>query len=148
ELPQVEPYLAEVELIVPDSLMLGETATLEIRGTMSDGSEADLSAASVTFASADPEVATVEEDGTLVAHAEGTVTVAGVVVTQDWRLEWGRREVTVVDPSKRRFTATADTYVNDGQHADANYGGSSSLTVKTVRRADSGYNRQAFLRFE
>jgi hypothetical protein len=148
ELPQVEPYLAEVELIAPDSLMLGETATLEIRGTMSDGSEADLSAASVTFASADPEVATVEEDGTLVAHAEGTVTVAGVVVTQDWRLEWGRREVTVVDPSKRRFTATADTYVNDGQHADTNYGGSSSLTVKTVRRADSGYNRQAFLRFE
>lgn len=148
QLPQVAPYLAAVELIAPDSVVLGESATLQVHGTMSDGSEADLSDATITYASSDPEIASVEEDGTMVGHADGTVTVAGIVVTRDWRLEWGRREVTVVDPSKRRFAATADTYVNDGQHADTNYGNAASLTVKTVRQADSGYNRQAFLAFE
>ncbi|WP_020575439.1 DUF7594 domain-containing protein [Actinopolymorpha alba] len=147
-LPATDPFLASVLLTAPDSMHVGGTARLELAGTLSDGTPADLSDATISYATDDPAAATTSDDGTLTAVGEGSVTVAGIVVSKDWRLEYARRTVTVVDPSKVRVPAAADTYVNDGANANTNYGTSTTLLVKTVQPAGSGYTRQAFLRFQ
>jgi hypothetical protein len=148
QLPEPSLHLESVTVDAPASVPIGGTAAVGLSGTMSDGSPADLAGFSVTRVTTDPAIATIDADGRLTAVAEGSVTVAGIVVTDDWRLVYGRRTVSVDDPNVRRFTATADTYVNDGANAGTNYGTSQTLLVKTVRPADTGFTRQAYLRFE
>lgn len=148
QLPEASVYLKTLSLGVPGSVPLGGTASLELSGTMSDGSAADLSAYDVEYFTSDPAIATLDAEGTLTAVAEGSVTVAGIVVTGDRRLVYGRRTVSVDDPNVRRFNATADTYVNDGANAGTNYGTSQTLLVKTVRPEGTGFTRQTYLRFD
>ena len=145
--PHVTPHLATVTLFAPASVAVGSTTPLRVTGTMSDGSDADLSEAEVSFATADERIAHVDASGTLTALAEGTVAVAGIVVTKDWRFEFGREDVVVEDPTKKRFVAVADTYVNDGPNADVNYGTSSTVLVKNSGPNSPGFNRRGLLTF-
>ncbi|MEQ7011041.1 DNRLRE domain-containing protein [Actinopolymorpha sp. B17G11] len=146
--PAIEPHLAAVTLEAPESLALNTSTQLDITATMNDGTTADLSNATISYDTDDPTVATVTATGELMAVAEGKVSVAGIVLTEDWRLEYGRKTVTVIDPNSRRFTPVADTYVNDGAKADTNYGAATTLLVKTVQWMNSGVNREAYFRFE
>ncbi|SEE61642.1 polysaccharide lyase family 8 super-sandwich domain-containing protein [Ruania alba] len=50
--------------------------------------------------------------------------------------------------TSNRAVASADAHVNDGQHADTNYGARTLMLVKHVARADSGYSRQSYLKFD
>jgi hypothetical protein len=49
--------------------------------------------------------------------------------------------VPAVDPS-------ADAYVRDGSNANTNYGGAADLVVKRDSATNSGFNRQAYLKFD
>lgn len=145
-LSAVAPYLAKLTATVTGA-GVGRTVPIAVTGTMNDGSTADLSGLAVEYVSTAPDIATVDQQGQLTGVAVGTTTVAAIVVTGDHRLVYARTEVQVTDPLRPRLTATADAFVNDGANADRNYGTTTGLTVKTDRKADSGFNRQAFLTF-
>lgn len=148
-LPTATPFLASVLTSAPATLALGASVQLELSGAMSDGSEADLTAASVTYATDDPTVASVTPEGLLTAVAAGTASISGIVVTPtDHRLVYDRRMVVVADASVLTFPATADAWVNDGANANMNYGTSTTMIVKADPSVDKGYNRQTFVRFE
>lgn len=49
--------------------------------------------------------------------------------------------------SQTRVPVAADAHVNDGSKADTNAGASGTLLVKATTGANSGYNRQTFLKF-
>ncbi|MFC7621728.1 DNRLRE domain-containing protein [Microlunatus sp. GCM10028923] len=147
EQPAVDPYLATVRVTAPP-VLVGATATLGISGTMNDGSAADLSGTAVEYVSTAPAVATIDDSGLITGRTIGRTTFAGVIVTDDHRLVYGRAEVEVTDPLRPRIPATADLYVNDGAQSGTNYGTATQLLIKTVAQPDSGYSRQAFVRFE
>lgn len=44
--------------------------------------------------------------------------------------------------------ATASTYVRDGSYAGTDYAGQTTMTVKNANNTDSGYNREALLKFD
>lgn len=46
------------------------------------------------------------------------------------------------------LAATATTYVRDGSYAGTNYGGQTTMTVKNANNTNSGYNREALLKFD
>jgi hypothetical protein len=48
---------------------------------------------------------------------------------------------------RNRVSAEADSYVRDGATASQNFGGASTLDLKTSTATNDGYNRNAFLRF-
>ncbi|RAV00215.1 Ig-like domain-containing protein [Paenibacillus sp. YN15] len=55
---------------------VGQSAALQLAGTMSDGSTADLSAATITYESSDPAIAAVGPDGVVHGLAGGKATAA------------------------------------------------------------------------
>lgn len=61
------------------SLLVGEAAALQVSATLSDGTAADLSGASIAYASDDPSVVTVDAGGKAQAVAEGTARVTATV---------------------------------------------------------------------
>lgn len=132
-----------------NSVAEGQTVPLGFTGTLSDGNDADLSGADVTYCSSNDTIATVDASGTLTAHKEGKVTIAGIVVTpSDHRLVYERRLITVTDPSLVLVAVAADTYVNDGASAGTNFTNATDLLVSNAPPIGSGYNRQSLLRFE
>lgn len=64
---------------------------------------------------------------------------AGVLAANFWGA--GSTEAVALAPS-------ADTYVNDGQHADTSYGSRTLILVKNVLTPDSGYSREGYLTFD
>jgi hypothetical protein len=59
----------------------GDSRSLEVKGTLSNGSEADLSNATITLESSKPEVATMDEDGTVTSHKDGVAKITAVVTS-------------------------------------------------------------------
>ncbi|MBD0254889.1 MAG: DNRLRE domain-containing protein [Cytophagales bacterium] len=65
------------------------------------------------------------------------------MLTEDWL-----RFVDFADYHFRdRVSAEADSHVRDGATASQNFGGASTLELKTSSATNDGYNRNAFLRF-
>ncbi|WP_322410836.1 DNRLRE domain-containing protein [Microbacterium invictum] len=148
-LPESNVFLASVASGAPAALAIGASVQLVATGTLSDGSAAELDAASVAFATDDPAIATVTPEGELTGVAAGDVSVSAIVITpSDHRLVYDRRIVSVADARTVTFSAAGDAWVNDGANANVNYGTSSTLIVKADPSVGKGYNRQSFVRFE
>lgn len=90
--------LVSVALVITDDTLEGgvtaETSAVTVTATYADSSTRDVTA-ECTFSTNDPEVATVDEDGTVTGIAEGTATI-----TANYRgLKSGTDTVTVTDPA-------------------------------------------------
>ncbi|WP_058303010.1 S-layer homology domain-containing protein [Gorillibacterium timonense] len=78
------PVLSSVRLTADKTnFSAGETGSLRVVGTMSDGSTADLSVAHVTYSSSKPEVVEVTEGGLIRAGQAGTAELSAVVTLGD-----------------------------------------------------------------
>lgn len=80
--PVEDVILHKVELEGPKVLRIGESAATTVRGQLTDEAEADLTEATITYASSQPEVATVDEDGVLTALASGKATLTATVTLE------------------------------------------------------------------
>ena len=142
-----QPILEEVTAnLSSESVAIGETATLNLAGTMSDGSEADFSEMEVRYESSDESVAAVLEDGTIEALSEGTARLAVIVLTPDRWLKYDTVTIQVKDPAKLLLYPVADAHVHDGANADRNFGSSPIMQIK--KDPTPGYSREAYLQFD
>ncbi|MEF3305028.1 DUF6528 family protein [Paenibacillus sp. GYB003] len=80
---------------VPSRLLVGKTGTIAVVGWTRDGQIDPLSGARIRYASQDPAVATVDENGVVTAHAEGTAVIAVAVTKSDGIVESGGCEIVV-----------------------------------------------------
>jgi len=73
---------SEVNVIADKTnLSLGETVTLSVSGSMSDGSQADLSQAVIVYTSENNQVVSVNQNGIVTAVGDGTASVTAAVYT-------------------------------------------------------------------
>ncbi|WP_146250255.1 DUF6528 family protein [Paenibacillus flagellatus] len=73
----------------PSRLLVGKTGTLTVVGWTRDGQIDPLNGAQIRFASQNPAIATVDENGVVTAHAEGTAVITVSVTKSDGTVESG-----------------------------------------------------------
>ncbi|MEK3886840.1 Ig-like domain-containing protein [Bacillus sp. FSL K6-3431] len=83
-------YFVDVEqLKYPENATIqslpGENRYLEVKGTLMDGNETDLSEAKITLESSNPEVAIVDSEGTVKSMADGVAKITAVVISGEVR---------------------------------------------------------------
>ena len=136
--------LASATTTAETALSVGSTAVLPLSATLDDGEPADLGRARVSWFSSAPDVASVAADGTVTALAAGRADVAAYVVL-DGRFALASAVIDVWDPST--ITASADTFVRNGEAVDRNYGQAQVLEVRNNPDQNSGFDRVAYLTF-
>ncbi|SIT89757.1 Ig-like domain-containing protein [Microbacterium sp. RU33B] len=76
------PVLQSAQLSASDlDLVVGDSATTTLAGTLSDGVAADLAGAAIEYSSSDPSVASVDEAGRITALSGGTTEVSATVTS-------------------------------------------------------------------
>lgn len=144
EMPQAPVRLASVSLASEASeLNVGDTGTLKVTGTMSDGSAADLTQADISFYSSDPSVIQVDPAGGVQAVREGTAKLS-VMATKDRFAKKASLTLTVKD--KNKLFSIQDTFVQDGTLSNTNFGTEAQFLVKAARY--TGTNRIAYVKFD
>lgn len=95
--------LEEVALTAPSERMaVGESLNLTLSGKMSDQTQANLSSATIQYSSGDSDIASVDSNGKVTAHSDGSVTITVSVAMGDVVL-YDSVSITVVYMSRRNI---------------------------------------------
>ncbi|MCU6711254.1 DNRLRE domain-containing protein [Paenibacillus sp. J5C_2022] len=127
----------------PSNLIVGEALALELAGSMTDGTAADLSQAQVHYYSSNPAIASISEQGVVYPHAQGDVRITALII-HNRKMEVARLEVTAM--MRGTIFAASDTYVRGGDHAHKNYGQQSELNVKLANGDNT--KRISYMKFD
>jgi len=130
-----------------DPLLAGTTSSITYRAEQAGGKV--MTPTGVRFATGDPSIAQVSEDGIITAVGPGSTQV-GVVVSTNRYWATASLKVTVTDPHKVRLYPSADSYVQGGSASGSNFGSEPALLVKTLPAAATDRNgeRMAYMSFD
>ncbi|PYI51933.1 OmpL47-type beta-barrel domain-containing protein [Paenibacillus flagellatus] len=133
---QIDRTLAQVDLTADKTTLApGASAVLSVGGRLSDGSPADLSQASIVYASDRPDVVTVDASGRATAIGEGTAQVRVTVTAGGTTLEDGL--TLTVDASAPVTAAAVDKPGTNGWYgSDATVSLTATDTLSGVERTE------------
>lgn len=123
---------------------VGETVQMQVEAVSTSGAPFDLSNADLKYFTADPDIATINEQGLITGVGHGRtklwaeVTVAGYTKVAIVELE--------VDDGTISLFPTDDAYVRGGNNANDNYGSESVLELKGDPL--EGYRREGYMKFD
>lgn len=130
----------------PPTATMGQTAQLSMSGTMSDGTAADLSGASIRYYSSNEAVARVNAEGLVEFLSIGSADISGIATMSDRVVKHDRRVVAVADPNPPiDVIAAADSVVRAGASANSNYG---ALAILIVKKSVPDETRESYLAFD
>jgi len=123
---------------------IGQTVQMRVQATMASGSPFDLSNADLKYFSANPSVATIDNNGIITGKSYGRtklwaeITVEGYTKVAMVEIE--------VDDGTISFFPTDDAHVRGGDSANDNYGKESVLEIKGDPM--ESYRREAYMKFD
>lgn len=143
DLPVVPAVLDQLALAAPTTMSLNTRGRAVLTATLSDGSAADLSDATIEYFSTNPAVIVITDEGELEAVGEGSSVVSAAITMPDRRIDWVNHNITVSDGATT-LLAVGDTFAEE---ASPN-GTRGSRPEMMTKKAGPGFNRISYVKFD